>query len=405
VSEHRDDLELQALQRELDDAFATTRPRSGYEDELWSRMQAHRPAASRFRDALAGFFQGIREVPAVPAAAVAALLVVVIGAGVFALSGLGRVGGGGASSAPAAGRYDAESGAAQKAGSFGRLPTPVLNRSGAPALNSSGATPATSSDYSGPVMLTWTGQLTVTTTTAPVFRYHEPSTNSADQFASSLGAALEERPPGSLGLYSTTTYKLNVRGTVQSPPQSPAYFILSGPSMAPIAAAGASPADIASLFLAEHSLVPQWPNKAVVKGSGDQVKVIFVRQFDSPGSGAASLIDSSGEPYGLEVDLNGNQVVRVIGLLPVNVDSAPYPIISADRAIRAALTSPPSQPDGSSLIPIVDLTHAELVYVLAPAGDHSFYEPAFLFSGTFQVNGMMYVKRVLVPAVDPTQRS
>jgi hypothetical protein len=39
------------------------------------------------------------------------------------------------------------------------------------------------------------------------------------------------------------------------------------------------------------------------------------------------------------------------------------------------------------------------------AGDHSFYEPSFLFSGTFTVNGTTYVKHVLVPAVDPSQRS
>ena len=50
------------------------------------------------------------------------------------------------------------------------------------------------------------------------------------------------------------------------------------------------------------------------------------------------------------------------------------------------------------------LTSAELVYALAWAGeDHSFYEPAFLFSGTFTNNGATYVKRVLVPAVDPSQ--
>ena len=76
MSEPEEDLELQALQRQLDDAFETTRPRRGFEDELWVRMQASRPATNRLRDALAGLIQGIREVPAVPAAAVAAALVV-----------------------------------------------------------------------------------------------------------------------------------------------------------------------------------------------------------------------------------------------------------------------------------------------------------------------------------------
>ena len=95
MSEPEDDLELQALQRQLDDAFETTRPRPGFEDDLWLRMQSRRPFSSRVRDALAGLFQGIRAVPAVPLASVAAVLVVVIGVGIFSLSGLGR---GGASS-------------------------------------------------------------------------------------------------------------------------------------------------------------------------------------------------------------------------------------------------------------------------------------------------------------------
>src|ERR1700681_541994 len=85
-----EDLELDALQRQLDDAVETTPPRAGFEDELWTRMQAHRPVASRLRDAWLGLIQSIREVPAVPMAAVAALLVVIIGAGLFAYSGLGR---------------------------------------------------------------------------------------------------------------------------------------------------------------------------------------------------------------------------------------------------------------------------------------------------------------------------
>jgi len=42
---------------------------------------------------------------------------------------------------------------------------------------------------------------------------------------------------------------------------------------------------------------------------------------------------------------------------------------------------------------------------LVPAGDHSFYEPAFFFSGEYQMNGQTLTKRVLVPAVDPSQRN
>jgi hypothetical protein len=169
-------------------------------------------------------------------------------------------------------------------------------------------------------------------------------------------------------------------------------------------AAGAGPADLASLFLAEHSLTPQWPSTMEVQTSGDQSRVRFVRQFDAPGYGPAPLVDSAGTHDGLEVDLNGNKVVRVAGLLPLSLDSAAYTIISADEAIRVAVTSSP-QPAAGAGAPAVQLTQADLVYILAPAGDHSFYEPAFLFSGTFQLNGTTMTKQVLVPAVDPSQRT
>jgi hypothetical protein len=408
MSEQDEELELKALERELEDAFATTRPRPGYEDELWLRMQAQRPAPSKIRDAFAGLFAGIRAVPMVPAAATAAVLVVAVGVGFLAYSGVLQTPHGSAASAPASQRFDAGAGEKQlSVGSFGKLPTPVLKPGSAdayaPTLNNAAAGAQTT--YSGPATLTWTGELKVAISNAPVFRYREPSSSKADEFAAALGAARDGKPVGYLGSYSARAYTLQVRGTVQSPAQSPMYYIASTPQMPPVTAAGASPADIATLFLAEHSLVPQWPNTVVVQGSSDQLKVLFIRQFDAAGYGPAKLVDSGGEPYGLEVDLNGNTVTRVAGLLPVNLESAAYSIISADQAIRAALTSSPNQASSGNPVPAVQLTKADLVYVLAPAGDHSFYEPAYLFSGTFQMNGTNYVVRVLVPAVTPANRS
>jgi hypothetical protein len=281
-------------------------------------------------------------------------------------------------------------------------------------VKSGGAAPASPNDsnfhstqpapYFGPATLTWAGTLNVTISSAPVFRYREPSTSKADEFAAALGASLDNRS-GGLGTYSARDYRLVVRGTVQTPPQSPLYEIAPTPLMPPVAAAGAGPADIATVFLAEHSLAPQWPNSVVVQRSGDAAKVFFIRQFDASGYGPAKLVDSQGDPYGLEVDLNGNSVQRVVGLLPLNLDLANYPIISGDRAIQAALSPSPKQSVDSMAGLAVKLTQAELVYVLAPAGAQSYYEPAYLFSGTFQMNGAAYVMRVLVPAVDPSQRT
>src|SRR5438552_3168306 len=292
-------------------------------------MQSSRPAKSRLGDAFAGFWEGIREVPAVPAAAVAAVLVVAVGIGIFAYSGLGRGGGGAATSSALS------EGASRNyaTGTFGRLPTPVFNGGAKSAPTSQGLADTASPEYLGPVQLTWTGKLDLTITTAPVFRYHEPSTNTADQFATALGAVLRERPAGFLGSYSASTYTLKVRGTVQSPQSSPAFFIFSSLSMPPIDAAGAGPSDLADIFLAQHSLSPQWSYAVAVDGSGDPVKVVYQRQFDAPGYGPAFLIDGSARRTGIEVDLSNNRPVLVSGLLPVSLDVASYKVVSAADAI------------------------------------------------------------------------
>jgi hypothetical protein len=399
-----EDLELEALQRQLDDAFDTTRPRVGFEGELWTLMQARRPAGSRIRDAWFGLIQGIREAPTVPLAAVAAVLVVIIGVSVLAHSGVHFGGGAGstASSLQAGGQpYSAGS-----PGAFGRVPAPALSPvTPGKAFDGASQPSATApgAAYSGPVTLTWTGKLDLSIATAPVFRYREPSTNTADQFATSLGAILQNRPAGYLGSYETTDFNVRVRGTVQTPAQEPSFIILPITSVAPIEAAG-GPVDVAVVFLAQHSLAPSWQYTSDTVASGDLSKVTLSRQFAVGGYGYAYLVDGGGQRYGLEVDLNGNKPTSATGPLPLSLESADYPIISAEEAVRSALASSPASAGGANA-PTVALTTAELVYSLVVAGDHSFYEPAILFTGSFKVNGTTYVKHVLVPAVDPSQRS
>src|SRR4030088_581042 len=117
MSEQNEELERRPRRRELDDASATVRPRAGYDDELWLRMQAARPAQSRFHDAFAGFFRGILAVPKVPAAAVAAVLVLALGLGLLVNSG--ALHGPGSGSTASLGLRDGAT--------FGKLPTPVFN--------------------------------------------------------------------------------------------------------------------------------------------------------------------------------------------------------------------------------------------------------------------------------------
>lgn len=400
-------LELRALQRQLDDAFETTRPRPDFGDELWLRVRSSRPAPRRLRDALAGLWQGVRELPAVPAAATALVLVVAIGTAIFVVGGFGHGGGGVAttngSTAGGGQGFSGPMGGQDASNRFGRLPSPVF---ATPSKTSTPAqyTPAGSgTDYAGPVRYVWSGTFDLKITAAPVYRYREPSPADADAFATALGGVLQERPGGFLGAYKASDYTLKVRGTTSSPPSSPAYFIFSGLNMPAVEAAGGQDA-LADVFLAQHGLQPQWRYAIMVDSSGDPTRVVYQRQFEVPDYGPAYLVDYNANRYGLEVDLSANRPVVVSGMLPTGLDVARYPIANPASAIQSVVSSFAADPTGTPAPP-AQLNHAELVYVLVPATDHGFYEPAYLFTGTVDVGGKTYTRRVLVPAVDPSQRT
>ena len=391
-----EDLELQALQRRLDDAFQTTRPRAAFEDELWSKMQARRPVWLQVLDFFTGLVGSIREAPAVPAAAVAVVLVVALGIGIIARSGVHLGGGGGASTA--SGRYSSTALGSQNAGSFGRLPLPAAASLPPKAVNPANdqGVASQANSYAGPVNLVWSGQFTFKVTSAPVFRYTEPSAADADQFASTLGAS-RQAGAGVLGSYAGNGFVLAVSGTSVSPVREPSYAIT--PDRSKLPAPGPTPIDTANAFLAAHGLVPAWAYTVTTMNAADVVRVLYLREFDVPGTGLAYVTDPTGERYGIEVDLRGGQPLQAFGPMPLYLDSAMYPVISADQAVKSALATSPNRT--ASNIPTVLLTRVDLAYALAIAGDHSFYEPVFVFSGTFTQNGVGYVKRVIVPAVGP----
>jgi hypothetical protein len=398
-----EDLDLLALQRQLDDAFQTTRPRPAFEDELWLRMQARRPVWQRLRDGLAAVVGGIREAPTVPSAAVAILLIVLLGAGIFTLSGL-HPSGGASSLATGTSQDGGRSLQPNAMPAFGRLPAPVA----APKGSSSGTPPpytqyGTSGPnvYFGPAALTWVGHLEVTATNLPVFRYNEPTPAAADQFAASVGAAPSGQvAPGGLGMYSGQNFTLVVTGSAVQPAHEPSFNLSDLKSLA--ASSGGDPVAVATAYLAAHSLIPTWPYQTEVQTNGATVRVRFLRSFELLAQGQAGLVDSAGERYGIEVDTAaGVSGAFETGPLPLSLDSVNYSIVNSNQAVQSALASSATTA-GVTPLPAVRLTNAELVYTLAYAGDHSFYEPAFLFSGTFTVRGSTYVKRILVPAVVPS---
>ena len=389
MSKDPEELELEALQRKLDDAFETTRPRAGFEDELWLRMQRRRPLGERLRDFLGGLAGGIREAPGIPIATAALLLIAVVGVGVFS-SGLSPFAthtssGAGLSAAPGP-----KGGGVAYAG--GLLPTPALHPGLIPAPTgaqapSADVAVAPNNLYFGPANLTWTGTFPTDSVAAPVLIYAEPA---ADQSRSAI-SAFGPQP----GLTVTT------QGSTPQLPREPIYVISEN---APGVAAGTDPVAAADAFLSAHNLLPPWPDNVVVVQGGGVARVVFQRAFALPNGDNSFLVNWNGERYGIEVDIVGGRRTAT-GPLPLGLQSQQFPLITNAGAAQLALSEPPAATAAIVPTPAVNLDHVELVYALAIAGNAGFYEPAYLFSGSFTYNGQTYVKRVLVPLVVASSRS
>jgi hypothetical protein len=380
-----EDLELLALQRQLDDAFQTTRPRHDFEDELWLRMQSRRPIWQRIGDGIAGLVAGIRESPAVPSAAVAVGLVVLLGAGIYTLSGLHGGGGAGSTAGPlSAAPNDHSSG-------LPGVPRPPLAVPLQPGTGSF-------SGYAGAATLVWAGDLKVSVTALPVYRYTEPTQGQANSFAASIGALpSNDVAQGGIGVYAGRDFTLVVLSSVAQPPKEP-YVNVS--DLKSTVASGGDSVAIAKAYLDKHHLLPTWSYTTDVQTTGGSVRVDFLRIFDVPGLGQANLVDSGGNRYGTEVDLApGAAGAFEKAPMPLTLDPATYPIISADQAIRSLGASSAAS---NASVPVVRITNAELVYTLVLGGDRGYYEPAYLFSGTFTLNGVPSIKRILIPAVVPS---
>jgi hypothetical protein len=384
----QEDLELEALQRRLDDAFETTRPRRGFEDELWLRIQAKRPWWARFRDSVAGFAGSVRDAPAVPAGVVAVLLIAVIGIGILS-NGIKH--NSVASNAP---RNLSLGGGTRSQGdtAYGGIPTPRLNP-GATSLSTPESAlfptvpPATSDLYFGPANLSWVGTFAGPVPDAPVFRYVEPPANQLHQDIGQVASAPD--------------LAVTLSPTESTLPRPPVWTIVASGSSIP---GGSDPRSVADTFLASHNLLPMWPDEVTVQTANGVARVQYLRDFQLSSGGVAGLIDWNGERYGIEVDIAQNRLVAT-GPVPIGLDLSPYRLINNDAAVQLAVQAPASGAPTIGFVPNVRLDMVQLVYALAVSGQQGFYEPAYLFSGTFEYGGHTYTKRVLVPLVDPSLRS
>jgi hypothetical protein len=324
------------LERRLEVMFASARPRTGFEEDLWRRIEARRPWHQRL---------GRRFQPALRyAPALATLLVVALGvtwlAGTFR-GGAGSAGTTTSAGAPAFGNQKA------LAPAFGVLPR--LAPGGARAA----AAPQATTGADSPAAGTFSGTLPSLPAELPVYRYDEPS--SADR--ARIGAALQAQTGlAAIGVSPSDA----VRGLE---PQ----FVFNAP--APSGSQGSDPAVAANAFLASHNLTPHFAFQLSVASSGSQV--LYGRVFTGTG-GSIRQVRPDGSAAGLLVDLSGGSV-SARGPLDLPLTIAPYPLRSASEALPAVNVRPATS--------AAAFDRAELVYVLVVSGGHGYYEPALLFTG------------------------
>jgi len=287
--------------------------------------------------------------------------------------------------------------------SWGTLPIPLFHPDYAavPSWSSAPQPPL----YAGPADLVWNGAPDEPITQAPVFRYAEPSFAEANRFATALHATPEGDTTANGRSWSygnnREDFRIVVVHTVDARGTSPTYLIFPAADT-PVEAATTGPLSRASSFLGAHGLLPDWPYTAVTQTGASQSAAGFERKFQVPGYGSAYFVDQNGAPGGLVVSFDGDRLLEVAGMFPLTLQAHDYGILSPDAAYKAAYGAPRSVPPGS---PTVELTHVELVYVVVASGNFGFYEPAYLFSGSVQIQGMAYTKLILAAAIDPGHNS
>jgi len=225
------------LERKLEAMFSSARPRHGFSDELWRRIEARRPWHQRF---------GRRFQPALRYAPALALLLVV-GLGVTWLAG--NFHGAGSTASPTSAGAPAFGDSKAAAPAFGVLPSLAP---GAARSVTSPQFPLTSG--AAGAGLTFGGTLPSLPSELPVYRYDEPS-------AADLGrtsAALQAQT----GLAAIALSPSDAARGLE--PQ----FVFNAPApRGPESGA----AETASAFLAGHNLTPHFAFQLSLAASGSQV--------------------------------------------------------------------------------------------------------------------------------------
>jgi hypothetical protein len=282
---------------------------------------------------------------------------------------------------------------------FGSLPAPRFEPPVGLGGGGGGSGPL---PYYGPANLSWSGKFPKLPGAVPVYRSTVPDRAAEDTFAASLGG----RPTtanGALGPGRQWALKGGYLLFIPQPsPGSPPGFSImlqQGGGPPPEASVPDSVAiGAAQAFLNQYGLTPTWESRTLVTpGAQGSAFVEYQRLFDIGGGGKAGLVDTKGDPDGLQVVVEGTQVAQVNGYLSGSLEKAFYALRSQNDAVQSALHSAPeASPEPSQPTPAVSLSQVNLVYQLVSTGGYEYFVPAYYFTGTFSSGESE--KRVLIPA-------
>jgi hypothetical protein len=377
------------LERRLDAAFSQTRPRRGFEDMLWARIEqrSRRP----LRSGLAGLLNRSPGGAWPALGGLAAVLVFLIAVLPFVI--FGHQGGSSASSsssttsapglAPIPATRAAQAGSAAEVATavFGLLPTPRLAGMDQSTPQASGVVP-----YYGPATLSVTVSLATLSATLPVFRFVELSTKQATAIATS-----HHGQPVTTSSQPFREPRVQITASKADPGAG-----------APLADAQALAA--ADAFLASRDLALPWSHLPQVVDQGPLALVRYVRQFAVDGRDLATQVDQMGEPAGADLAVRSDGVVlRATVPMQLQLRASAYPARASQQVAQDAVNVPPPTSVGLTPAPQVLLSQASLVYMAITAGGFGYFEPAYLLIGTFTAGATRYEKRVLVPALDASQ--
>jgi hypothetical protein len=369
----------------FDAEFERTRPRPG----LRGRVIANAVATPRTQRGLRTWLTP----PRLATLAAAAVLVLVVGVGV-------RI----ATQAPPIARVSPSPSAAQLA--FGKLPPPALHP--LMGFGGGGGGQVAAVPYFGPATMTWAGQLPSVPASAPVHRFTLPTTADADALAARLGGKLisagSALEPRSYQLAGGFVLSVQMNDPVAG---EPTYIINTG------AEAGRNlpytedqARKVADAELAKRGLTPTWPSKvqlSKLQGSpaGPVLFVVMYQRVIPLSGGLQALeVDGNGNQSGIEVTVDSEgHLSRIAGIIRLSEQTATYPLRAPSTVVNAAVAATPAQSGGSGAAPAVTLNHVTLVYTTVTVNAVGYLEPAYYFTGTFDRDGYLQEKRVLIPAL------